>query len=46
MYKWKCNVCGNEIDKSNKTRHLKSQKHLGNFLKISKSIRTTTYFSV
>ncbi len=30
MSKWKCNVCSNEIDKSNKARHLKSSKHLSN----------------
>jgi len=30
MSKWKCNVCRNEIDKSNKARHLKSSKHLSN----------------
>ncbi len=30
MNKWKCNVYGNEIDKSNKVRHLKSPKHLIN----------------
>jgi hypothetical protein len=30
MNKWKCNVCGNEIDKFNKARHLKYPKHLIN----------------
>ncbi len=30
MNEWKCNICGNEIDKSNKARQLKSQKHLSN----------------
>jgi hypothetical protein len=28
MNKWKCNFCHNEIDKFNKARHSKSQKHL------------------
>jgi hypothetical protein len=30
MNNWKCNVCDNEIDKSNKARHLKFKKHLCN----------------
>lgn len=30
MTKWKCEICNIEFDKTNKSRHLKSPKHIKN----------------
>jgi DNA-directed RNA polymerase subunit RPC12/RpoP len=30
MTKWRCVICQTEVDKTNKSRHLKSPKHIKN----------------